>query len=204
MAVTEKQQKWAKMKNKILSIFLCSLAFLSAIGTALSLDNFQTFVAANLHTSKRGDWVQLLARGAGTNDFYVLEVDPTTGAIAVSSGPTASGGLSMNTLTSAATTNATVVKASAGQLYDIYLSNINAAPAYVKFYNKATTPTCNSDTIVQKFIIPGNATGAGAIVSSAMGKAFSSGISYCITTGAANNDNTAVAASEVIVNIGYK
>lgn len=59
------------------------LSFLSVVAIGVPLDTFQDFVTANPLTSRRGPWAQLMARGSGTDDFYVIEVDPTTGAIPV-------------------------------------------------------------------------------------------------------------------------
>lgn len=76
--------------RKLSAVFLIWLTFVSSLAVevpfaqAVPLDNYQTFVGANPLTSRRGQWTQLLARGTGTNDFYVLEVDPTTGALPVS------------------------------------------------------------------------------------------------------------------------
>lgn len=59
------------------------LFFDSGISAAVPLQDYQDFVTANPQSSKRGQWVQLLARGSGTDDMYVMEVDPVTGAIPV-------------------------------------------------------------------------------------------------------------------------
>jgi hypothetical protein len=37
------------------------------------------------------------------------------------------------------------VKASAGQVYSLFVSNINAAVRYLKLYNKASAPTVGTD-----------------------------------------------------------
>lgn len=78
-------------------------------GVAVSapLETFSTFVTANPYSSKNGQWTQMLMRGIGTNDFYVMEVNPTTGAIPVSGTFTLSldtnyGVVGANTLRSAA------------------------------------------------------------------------------------------------------
>jgi hypothetical protein len=82
--------------------------------------------------------------------------------------------------------------------------NLNASPRYLKFYNKATAPTVGTDTPVATEIIPGNTAGAGFIVNIPDGLAFSTGIAFALTTGLADNDTGAVAANEIIVNLGYK
>lgn len=104
---------------------------------------------------------------------------------------------------SAASTNATSLKASAGTLYAVIATNINAAVRYLKFYNKATAPTVGTDTPVLTFAIPGNTAGAGFSINLDPGVHFGTGIAYAITTGAADSDTAAVAANEIIVNGVY-
>lgn len=123
----------------------------------------------------------------------------------VANSPATSGGCLMSKLVSAASTNATSLKASAGQLYMVTASNINASARYLKFYNKASSPTVGTDTPVLTFLIPGNASGAGTnIPVPDTGLAFGTGIAYAITTGATDADTGAVAANDIIVNIAYK
>src|SRR5581483_5493004 len=57
---------------------------------------------------------------------------------------------------SAASTNATSVKASAGRLYQIHLCNTSAALKFVKFYNKASAPTVGTDTPVATYPLAAN------------------------------------------------
>lgn len=121
----------------------------------------------------------------------------------VSDRPATSGGLTPHKTISAASTNATVVKASAGQLYDIEVYNLNASPRYLKLYNKATSPSVGSDTPVRTILIPGNTAGGGVVRSIPLGLAFSTGIAFALTTGIADSDTGAVAANEIAVNLGY-
>lgn len=107
-------------------------------------------------------------------------------------------------LYSANSTNATVVKNKFGLVGFAYLTNVSSSVACVKLYDKATTPTCNSDTPVQRWLIPANTNGAGAVPNIGNGLTFRNGIAFCITASCATSDNTAVAAGQVIVNLGYK
>lgn len=129
-----------------------------------------------------------------------------TGRLAVdaASSPQTTGGLTAFKLISAATTNATSVKGSAGQVYMIHASNINAAVRYLKLYNKASAPTVGTDTPVWTLAIPGNTAGAGFVIPIDMGLAFATGIGIALTTGVADADVAAVAANEIVVNLGYK
>ncbi|MFZ3184245.1 MAG: hypothetical protein WA173_08880 [Pseudomonas sp.] len=101
------------------------------------------------------------------------------------------------TLNSAATTNAASVKASAGTLAGLNASNIGAAVAYLKLYNKASAPAVGTDVPVLTIPIP-----AGNVVSldfGTLGRVFTTGIALAITNLAADSDATAVAAAQVKV-----
>jgi len=117
--------------------------------------------------------------------------------------PTA-GGLALSSAIAANTTNATSVKATFGQVYAIDVSNNSANLAYLKLYDKASAPTCGTDTPVARFLVPATAAGGRIQVSISAGLAFGTGIGYCLTGAIADNDTTAVAASAYIVQIGYK
>jgi len=128
-----------------------------------------------------------------------------TNAVTANLAPTTSGGCTMSsTLSSASSNTATSVKGSAGQLYGIYVSNTNASARWLKFYNTASTPTAGSGTPVLRLLIPGNTSGVAGAFEFSNGVAFSSGIGFTITGAVADNDTTAISANEVIVNILYK
>lgn len=110
------------------------------------------------------------------------------------------GGGSSHTLSSAATTNATSVKGSAGTIYHLSITNTNASARYIRFYNKASAPTVGTDTVVYALAIPGS---GGATINFTYGLPFSTGIAYSLTADAANSGTTAVAADEIKVNIVY-
>jgi hypothetical protein len=101
-------------------------------------------------------------------------------------------------------TTAVVVKASAGTLFGVQVYGIGAAAAFLKIYNAASA-TCGSGTPVKRLMIP-SATGggAGSNVAFGPGLAFSTGITYCVTTGIADADTTAPAASTFLVNLDYE
>lgn len=113
---------------------------------------------------------------------------------------TSGSNLSTNSIVSAATTNATSVKASAGQVYGYAVFNNGAGVAYFKLYNKASAPTVGTDTPFMRIMIPA---GGGANVFTPIGVPMGTGIAYAITGGAADSDTTAVALSQVLVNLFY-
>lgn len=102
---------------------------------------------------------------------------------------------------SAATTNATSVKASAGCINSLQVSNINAAARFLKLYNKASAPTVGTDTPVLTILIPANANVM--VDCGPYGIRFSTGIAYALTTGITVADVGAVAVSEHSVGIFY-
>lgn len=129
---------------------------------------------------------------------------PVSGTVTANLAPVTSGGLTISRVISAASTNATSAKASAGQVYGWYVSNVNAAARYLKLYNKASAPTVGTDTPVMTILIPGNTAGAGATVAFENGIAFGTGIAYALTTGVADSDTGAVAANEIVAHVLYK
>lgn len=104
---------------------------------------------------------------------------------------------------SAASTNATSTKASAGWLHFIIATNVNAAVRYLKLYDKASAPTVGTDT--PKFIVPippSNLTPQFLFFTNPV--YFGTGIAWALTTGIANSDTGAVSASEHAIDLGYE
>ena len=102
---------------------------------------------------------------------------------------------------SAATTNATSTKATAGTVWSIVASNINAAVRYLKLYNLTVAPTVGTSVPVLTIPIP--AGGVVQIDGGSNGIRFGTGIAWALTTGAADSDTAAVAANEIKVTIAY-
>lgn len=96
---------------------------------------------------------------------------------------------------SAATTNATNLKASGTIVGCIAVQNNGASAAYLKLYNKATAPTVGTDTPHATFLIP--AGGCLPTIEPAASLSFNTGLGYAITGGPADTDTTAVAANQV-------
>lgn len=115
-----------------------------------------------------------------------------------------SGGTTFFKLISTAGTNASTVKAGAGNLYSIHAINTNAsAVRYLKLYNLASNPTVGTSIPVATFAIPANSLGAGFTLTFSMGPNFSTGIALAITGGVADNDTTAILANEVTLTLTY-
>lgn len=98
-----------------------------------------------------------------------------------------------------------VVKASAGTVYGMWVTNTATATRWIKFYN-ATSGTIGTGTPVITIGIPGNATDdiAGNFGPGGMGIFFSTGISVGASTGVADADVGAPGANDVIVNVFYR
>jgi len=111
-----------------------------------------------------------------------------------------SGGDTVFYLVSAATTNATNIKASQGEVTGWYIYNSNASARKVAFHNTAGTPTAGS-SVYFAIVIPGL---AAANVSFPTGIAFSTGIAITTVTGLTTADATAVGLNDLIINIYYK
>jgi len=111
------------------------------------------------------------------------------------------------TLASAASTNATNCKASAGNIYGFRFVNTTTTIYYLRMYNLTTSPTCSSATgFIESIPIPpaGAAGQAGGIVSmEPLGEGYGTGIAFCFTGGSSSTDNTN-AATGVFGTILYK
>lgn len=116
------------------------------------------------------------------------------GDVGVQYRASATGAASGAHLIAAATTNATIVKASAGRVLGWSLGNTNAAWRYVKLHNQTTTPTAGSG-VVRTIAIPPNGV---SNVTLEGGIAFSTGIGLTTVTGSADADATAVGAGDII------
>lgn len=150
--------------------------------------------------SLNGDNTPLQTDSSGSLRIVVQNTLTTVSAVTTST----SFGSIPGKLISAATTNATSIKASGTNLYFLSASNINASPRYIKLFNKASSPTVGTDIPVLTFLIPGNTSGAGTnIAIGAAGLRFTTGLALAITTGVADLDVGAVAANEIVINYGY-
>ncbi len=124
------------------------------------------------------------------------------GAVWMTPTPTTNGGVSFTRVISAATTNATLIKSTAGNLYSVWVANTSASTRYLKIYNMTTAPTVGTST--PAITIPLPAGFCGDFNVGAHGVTFATGISIAITAGYADTDTAAIVAGEVIVTVLYK
>ena len=99
------------------------------------------------------------------------------------------------------------IKASAGTIYGMWVTNTATSTRFVKFYNAtAASVTVGTTTPVITIGIPGNTSDdvSGNFGPGGMGIGFATAISVAATTAAADNDTGAPSAGDVIINVFYK
>lgn len=141
--------------------------------------------------SQSGSWTVQPGNTQNTTEWLVIDKATTAG------------GLSKFHLVGAGTTNATNIKASAGQVYSITAFNIAATPVYIKFHNTAGTPTAGT-AVTDTFLIPGNTSGTGMVINFDKGVAFSTGIGITTVTGITDASAVAIAADNLVLQVYYK
>jgi len=103
---------------------------------------------------------------------------------------------------SAATLNPTLVHAGYTNLYSLVPINTTTTLYYLKLYNKATAPSCGTDTPVWTIPVPyGASNSGGGVALPTGGLLFPTGLGFCLTGGLADNDTTN-AATGVAINFG--
>lgn len=117
-------------------------------------------------------------------------------------GPRGSRAVSVTRAFSAASNNATVVKATPGVVHWIDVTNTNAAIRYFKLYNKATAPTVGTDVPVATYLIPAT-TGVVRVFYDLTPLSFSAGIGFALVTGLADTDNTSATANDTLIHVGW-
>jgi hypothetical protein len=108
-------------------------------------------------------------------------------------------------LLSAASTNSTNIKPAAGQVIGALCINTTAALYYLKFYDLAAAPTCNSTPVVLSIPCSFGASSSGSTtpLMPQQPVQFLNGIGICLTGAIADTDNTN-AATGVVIDVLYK
>lgn len=96
--------------------------------------------------------------------------------------------------TAAATTNATSVKVTATELFNIHAYNAAASVRYLKIYNLAVAPTVGTSVPILTFGIPAGGT---INIQWAKGLYLSTGLAFAMTTGATTASTAALTANDV-------
>ena len=160
--------------------------------------------------------VRATARTSGTQSWRLVQgtyaTEPIPGAQVSATQPVSGSvtativnpaGTTYNVVT-AASTNSAVVKASAGMLYEITISNPTATAAYVKLYNKTTAPVVGTDVPVMTISVPATSatTMPVSLIFGQVGKRFATGIGIACTAAAAATD-TGVSVVGIQINATY-
>lgn len=194
-----------------------TLAATPAYGWELSVNGLKYMrVRATAHTSGTALWKFQQAPYAtepipaaqvsgtqpvsGSVSATLVAASVVAGAFQRAISATTNGIITFHHLISAATTNATSVKASAGTIANIELTNTSASMKFFKLYNKASAPTVGTDTPILTLGIPAN--GSRSFVPPVEWR-LATGIAYAITGAVPVSDTTAVALNDVAVSIGY-
>ncbi len=111
----------------------------------------------------------------------------------------------MNTFqtNSANSNNATLLRAGPATLGNITVFNAGGAAAYLKLYNKNSAPVPGTDTPYIVLAIPAAGSAQFLWGDQSFSPRMQNGLGIGIVTGAADSDNTAVAANQVKVMITY-
>jgi hypothetical protein len=109
-------------------------------------------------------------------------------------------GFTVAKVLSAASTNATSVKNAGARLYAYKLANTGTTWRYLKFYNMTTAPVVGSSIPLLVVPIP---PGGVADMHNSIPITFAAGMSYAITAGPEDTNNTGVAASEIVGHLLY-
>jgi hypothetical protein len=129
-----------------------------------------------------------------------------TGTSAVQSGTwttvpvtSTSGGATVSKVLTTASTNLTALKTTAGQLYGYDLTNTSSGLRYLHFGNASGTVTVGTTSPYYTVPLPiGH-----DVMSTDVGKKFTSGMEYWITAGSGDLDATATAAGDVVGEVDY-
>jgi hypothetical protein len=145
------------------------------------------------------------AHSGADGDYESIHVN-AEGGVWVSPTPSASGGLTIFRSLDLDETEEEV-KATAGTVYGMWVTNTATATRWIKFYNATAANVIVGTTVpVITIGIPGNTSDdiAGNFGPGGHGIAFGTAITVAATTGVADADTGAPAANDVIVNIFYK
>jgi hypothetical protein len=103
-------------------------------------------------------------------------------------------------LVSAASTNLTNVKASAGRVFTVQVTNTNAAARKLAFHNTAGTPTAGA-SVLWSVVVPATSQITVAVHA---GVLFTTGIGISTVTETADSGTTAVGAGDLNINVFYE
>ena len=134
--------------------------------------------------------VTAFATDTGNMNPAAAATAPVSGTVTANQGTLVTG--TTYNLVTAASTNLVNARSTAGNLFELTVSNPTATPAFLKLYNKASAPVVASDVPVMTIPVPANS--AQSFSFGAQGKRFATGISVAVTGAIAATDATATVA----------
>lgn len=180
------------------------------VGAALptgtnSIGQVTANAGTNLNTSLLATEASLSAQSAKLPASLGPKTSATSLSVTRASDNTlpTSGGSTPFVAISAASTNATNVKSSAGILHGGFITSVDPAVRYLKLFNKSTTPIPGTDSPIHVIAVPGNPAGVTVPIVIPEGLGFTLGIGFALTTGIALLDTGAVDANDHAVNLRY-
>jgi hypothetical protein len=190
-------KKLVKLLMRFRNVTTPGSATTVTIQRIIVVDNYEQRVQVS---TGEGDTIGV--KGIAVNIAGAAAATTAIGTVSLTSNAN-NGAQTYHKLISAASTNATSVKTTKGNISGGRIFNTSAATKFFKLYNKATAPTVGTDVPVETWpIAAGASLDVGAVVG-VFGLLLTTGIAYAITGAVADNDTTAVAAGDVIVNLHY-
>lgn len=111
------------------------------------------------------------------------------------------GGANTTRVIAAASTNASSIRGSRGELVGWYAQNAAAYAVFIKLYNKATAPTVGTDTPLMTIPV---AAGGNSSAYFESGILFANGIGMAVTKLVADSDTTVLVANDIVVNLFWR
>lgn len=143
----------------------------------------------------------LLVTSSGTANTTAQAGTNLSNDVGIQYRSTATGAALVTHIICGASTNAALIKASAGRVLGYTFFNNSASWRYLKFHNVTTAPTVGTTAVVRTVGLPPGQT---VDLNLEGGMAHATGISVSITGGAPDNDTTATVANECGADIIYQ
>lgn len=202
--VTQRASRLLNLPNNEQNMFVQIRVLNGSVAPASTSTLTMNFAAMELHSVTPVVMENASQVGAGAAMPVqvvggVLGTQPVSGTVTVT-GTTGPTNPNYYALVTAASTNAAIIKASAGTIFSIAISNPTATPAYVKFYNKTTAPTVGTDIPI--LTVPVLATSTQVLAFGQLGIRPTTGLGIAVTAGPLATD-TAVAVAGVQIAVSY-
>lgn len=165
---------------------------------------------ADLQMDQNGNTKVVVQNGASTgtagspsaSNVVAIQGVPGMVPVVVTPGLQTSGGASYDSFIPPAVPAIHTVKTTGGDLYGIIAFNESAGSVFVKFFD-VVTPVLGTTNCSFQFMVPGNTSGAGFVIQLPVPRAMANAIKYAVTANMPANDNTAITATTVVVDVSY-